>query len=84
MKRATITIPDDLEGELSAYMVSRDAPPSLAALVQTALRRYLAEHSLTERGYRPPKGPFAVTPSDPGSGQGDVAAEHDRHLAERE
>ncbi len=45
MRRATITLPDDLEADLDAYLASRDAPPSLTSLVQAALRRYLEEES---------------------------------------
>lgn len=45
MRRATITLPDDLEADLDAYLASRDAPPSLTSLVQAALRRYLDEES---------------------------------------
>jgi len=43
MRRATITLTDDLETELEAYLATQDAPPSLTALVQAALRRYLEE-----------------------------------------
>ena len=53
MRRATITIPDDLEAQLNAYLAAQEAPPSLAALVQAALRRYLREQRLKERQYQP-------------------------------
>lgn len=46
MRRASITIPDGLERALERYRKDLDAPPSLASVVQTALRRYLEE-----RGY---------------------------------
>jgi hypothetical protein len=82
MRRATITLPEDLDAELSAYLAGRDAPPSLTAVVQAALRRYLAEARLAERTYRPPQEPFAITPARRGSGRSDVSAEHDRYLAE--
>jgi hypothetical protein len=45
MRRATITLPDDLEADLDDYLASRDAPPSLTSLVQAALRRYLEEEA---------------------------------------
>jgi hypothetical protein len=43
MKRATITIPDDLESEMGSYMKAQDAPPSLNGIVEAALRRFLEE-----------------------------------------
>ncbi len=46
MRRASITIPDDLERAIEKYRRDLDVPPTLAAIVQTALREYLAE-----RGY---------------------------------
>jgi hypothetical protein len=48
MKRATITIPDELEQAIETYRRDLEIPPALAAIVQTALREYL-----TERGYFP-------------------------------
>lgn len=84
MKRATVTIPDDLEADLDAYMRAQEAPPSFAALVQAALRRYLAEMRLAERQYRPPLRPLSVTPAAEGSGRTDVSMAHDRELSEAE
>jgi hypothetical protein len=46
MKRATITITDELERAIEQYRQDLEVPPALAAIVQTALRKYL-----TERGY---------------------------------
>ena len=43
MRRATITIPDDLAEKVDAYSERQPAGPSLTALVQAALRRFLAE-----------------------------------------
>ena len=43
MRRATITLPDDLEAEVEAYLAEQEAPPSFTALVQAALRRFLGE-----------------------------------------
>jgi len=48
MKRATITLPDDIEQVLAAYLDEQEVPLALTAVVQTALRDYLAE-----RGYLP-------------------------------
>jgi metal-responsive CopG/Arc/MetJ family transcriptional regulator len=82
MRRATITLPDDLEAEMESYLETQDAPPSLTGLVEAALRRYLQEKRLEARQYRPPAGPLRITPSEQGSGATDVALEHDRYLAE--
>ena len=46
MRRASITIPDGLESALERYRKDLEAPPSLAAVLQVALERYLEE-----RGY---------------------------------
>ncbi len=41
MRRASITIPDGLESALEKYRGELEAPPSLAPVVQAALREYL-------------------------------------------
>ena len=82
MKRATITIPDELERDLERFMAAQATPPTLAALVQSALRRYLAEEQFRLRDYRPPRGPLRISPAKRGSGLSDVAESHDRYLAE--
>ena len=46
MRRATITITDELERAIERYRRDLEVPPALAAVVQTALREYLVE-----RGY---------------------------------
>jgi len=46
MRRASITIPDELELALERCRGALEAPPSLASVVQAALRGYLEE-----RGY---------------------------------
>lgn len=43
MRRATITLSDELEAALDAYLARQDAPPSLTAIVQAALQRYLED-----------------------------------------
>lgn len=43
MRRATITLPDDLEAEVEEYLAKQEAPPSLTSLIQAALRRFLRE-----------------------------------------
>lgn len=41
MRRASITIPDELEADLAAYLADQEVEPSLAAITQTALRQFL-------------------------------------------
>ena len=79
MKRATITLPDDLERALEAYLRSQDVPLPLTALTQAALREYL-----TKRGFLSSSAgrPFVITPVEKGSGTNDVSANHDRYFAE--
>jgi predicted nucleotidyltransferase len=43
MRRATVTIPDDLARQVDAFSSRQPASPSLTTLVQAALRRFLAE-----------------------------------------
>jgi hypothetical protein len=83
MRRATITLPDDLEAELESYLETQDAAPSLTSLIEAALRRYLREKQLEARQYRAPAGPLRITPAKKGSGAADVALEHDRYFAEK-
>ena len=77
MKRATVTIPDDLANAVESYARDQEARPSLTVVVQSALRQFLAL-----RGYLQPHGPFHITPAKRGSGLRDVSREHDRYLAE--
>jgi len=76
MKRATITLPDDLEGALEAYCQDQEVAPPMTTVVQAALRHYLMT-----RGYLPPVQPLVITPAKQGSGQHDVSLQHDRYLA---
>lgn len=46
MKRASVTITDDLERALEAYRLDQEIPPGLTAVMRAALREYL-----TGRGY---------------------------------
>lgn len=87
MRRATVTIPDDLEAELDRYLESQRPTPSLTAILQTALERFLHDQRLQTWGYVPPRGPLRVTPAPYRAEAGkdeatDVSVEHDRHLAE--
>jgi hypothetical protein len=79
MRRATISISSELEAALDTYMKQQDAPPALTALVQAALREYLAH-----RGLVPPAAPLKITPARKGSGKTDVSLHHDRYFADAE
>jgi hypothetical protein len=76
MKRATVTISDELDTSLNAYMTQQEITPTLRAVVQTALREYLARRGYTAGGK------FRITPARKGSGSRDTSIRHD-HLAER-
>jgi hypothetical protein len=76
MKRATITIKDDLETALDSYVSGLEAPPTLTAVVQAALGEYLAR-----RGAAQPSHPLQITPARKGSGKSDISIRHDRYFA---
>ena len=76
MRRATITIGDEIEAQLDAWMRRQDAAPPLTAVVQAALKEFLAH-----RGFAAPSGKLHITPSGKGSGSRDVSVAHDRYLA---
>jgi hypothetical protein len=77
MKRATVTIPDDLAHAVERYARTQEVRPPLTAIVQVALREYL-----TERGYLRAHGPLRIKPARRGGGKRDVSEAHDRYLAE--
>lgn len=76
MKRATMTLPDDLAEAVDNYMNSQEAPPSLTTVIQVALRQYLEE-----RGFLKVRRPLEISVAPKGSGRRDVSQEHDRYLA---
>jgi hypothetical protein len=76
MRRATITIPHELEAGLDAYTRQQEVSPALTAVVQAALQEYLAR-----RGFLPGARTLRVTPAKKGSGTKDVSLHHDRYLA---
>jgi hypothetical protein len=78
MKRATITIPDEIQQALAAYCHDQGSNPNLSSVLQDALRDFLAE-----RGYMPPSRALRITPAEHGSGKTDISTDHDRYLAER-
>ncbi|MGA8273048.1 MAG: hypothetical protein WB919_15910 [Candidatus Sulfotelmatobacter sp.] len=75
MKRATMTLPDDLAKAVDNYRHAQESPPALTAVVQAALREYLRE-----RGYLRTSRPLKLTPVGR-SGRRDVSIEHDAYLA---
>ncbi len=75
MKRATMTLPDDLAQAVDEYVQAQEAPPSLTSVMQTALREYLRE-----RGYLRIYRPLKITPAKKGSGRSDVSQNHDLYL----
>ena len=74
MKRATITLPDDLAKAVEEYLQAQDAPPALTTVVQASLREYLRERGFL-REYRALK----ITPVGR-SGRTDVSVNHDLYL----
>jgi hypothetical protein len=78
MKRATVTIPDDLAEAVESYVRAQGAPQPLTTVVQAALRQYLRD-----RGYPRTRGPLRIKPARRGSGHRDVSQAHDRHLVTR-
>jgi hypothetical protein len=77
MRRATITIPDDLDQALEAFMKDQAVAATLTAVAQTALREFLVQ-----RGYLPSGKRFWLTPAEHGSDESSVSLEHDRVFAE--
>ena len=78
MKRATVTIPDDLAEAVESFVHAQEARPPLTAVVQAALRQYLAD-----RGYLRARGTLRINPARRGSGRRDGSEAHDRFLAAR-
>jgi Arc/MetJ-type ribon-helix-helix transcriptional regulator len=75
MKRATMTLPDDLAKAVDEYVQAQEARPALTAVMQTALREYLRQ-----RGYLREYRPLKITPAKKGSGRSDVSKNHDLYL----
>jgi Arc/MetJ-type ribon-helix-helix transcriptional regulator len=76
MKRATISLPDDLEQALEQFVEAQAVPVHLTAVVQAAVREYLGE-----RGYLPSTSKLSIRPAERGSGKDDVSASHDQYLS---
>jgi hypothetical protein len=78
VRRATITIDDQLEAALAAYVKQQEIPPLLTSLMQAALREYLARRGVTH-----PASALRITPAREGSGKADVSLRHDAYFAEK-
>ncbi|MFZ0298017.1 MAG: hypothetical protein WAM13_06660 [Candidatus Sulfotelmatobacter sp.] len=76
VKRATMTLPDDLAEAVDKYLHAQEAPPALTTVVQAALREYLAE-----RGFLRVRRSLKIRPAKRGSGRSDVSENHDLYLA---
>jgi hypothetical protein len=74
MKRATMTLPDDLAKAVDEYVQAQEVPPALTTVVQAALREYLRE-----RGFLRTFRPLKITPVGR-SGRSDVSINHDLYL----
>ena len=77
MRRATVTIDDELEGLLDAYIGKQDVSPSLNRVVHTALDEFLARRGFSGKPKR-----LRITPASKGSGQRDISVRHDFYLTE--
>lgn len=79
MKRATVTLPDELEKAIETYRHAQDVPPALTSIAQAALREYLERRGfLSDRPFRP----FSITQAEEDSGASDVSENHDKYFAE--
>jgi len=75
MKRATITLPDDLAEATENYVRAQEAPPALTTVLQAALREYLRE-----RGFLRMRRTLKIRPAKRGSGRSDVSQDHDLYF----
>jgi hypothetical protein len=75
MKRATVTLPDDLAEAVDEYLQGQEAPPAFTTVVQAALREYLRD-----RGFLRPYRALKIEPVGR-SGRSDVSVNHDAYLA---
>jgi metal-responsive CopG/Arc/MetJ family transcriptional regulator len=75
MKRATMTLPDDLAEAVDNYLSAQEAPPALTTVVQAALREYLGE-----RGFLRTRRSLKIRTAKQGSGRSDVSQNHDLYF----
>lgn len=76
MRRATVTISDEIEANLAAYIRQQEVSAPLTAIVQVALQEFLSR-----RGFTPGVRKLRITPAKKGSGVKDISVDHDRYLA---
>ncbi|MBL8290247.1 MAG: hypothetical protein JNN08_00350 [Bryobacterales bacterium] len=62
MRRATITIGDEISAQLDSWIRQQDAAPSLTAVVQAALKEFLAQ-----RGFAAPPRKLQIERSGAGT-----------------
>ncbi len=76
MKRATITIPDDLESRIKEYARSQEDNTSLSAVVRAALEEYLDNHERSSASWL-----LSFTPIEEkdDAGEPDVGVNHDTY-----
>jgi hypothetical protein len=79
-----VSIPDDLDVRLEAYLAAQETPPSLTTVLQVALQEFLSTRALRERGFQPASKPFAPTALAEKDSQGepDASMNHDRYFSE--
>ena len=77
MKRVTVRVSDELEESLEHYLQDQEVAPSLTALLQAALKEYLAK-----RGYPRRASAFKITPASEDSGLTDISQSHDQYFAD--
>jgi hypothetical protein len=75
MKRATMTLPDDLAEAIDQFRSAQETPPALTTLMQTALREFLQERGFMRSHRRFKLGPVGR------SGRSDVSQNHDAYFA---
>ena len=76
MPRATITISDEIEASLNAYIRQQKVSSSLTAIVQSALQQFLSHRGFTASARK-----LRITPATQGSRVKDVSVNHDRYFA---
>lgn len=85
MRRAVITIPDDLEAELERFLTTH-GEADLNAVLEAALRQYLPNPQAPARGQQRPgeTRPLWAVPIDEldECAESDVSVNHDRYIAD--
>jgi hypothetical protein len=77
VKRVIVSVSDEIAESLDDYLRDQEVAPSLSAVLQAALKDYLAE-----RGYLRQASAFKITPAGEGSGLTDISQSHDQYFSE--